>query len=507
MSPILLSAWPDLSLLALILLLPILALIMVRRKSSKSLFPPCPPKLPLLGNLHQVGSLPHQSLHALSKKYGPLMLLKLGEIPTLVVSSADTAKEIMRTHDHIFASRPSLMTADILLNGGTDVVFAPHGEHWRQVRKLCVNHLLSAKMVQSFRLVREEEVASMVTKISKISMSSGVVNMSEVLNWFTSSIVFKAISGKYFREEGRAEVICKLIEENILILGQFSISDFLPSLGWLDVFFGVGARATRNAKRWDDVLDEIFEDRSREAEDADDPEEKTDFVNVLLALQNDNSMDFSLDRGIVKAILQDMIAAGTETSFLTLDWVMAELVRNSEKMKKLQDEVRGIANSKSNVREEDLSSMSYLKAVIKEVLRLHPPVPLLIPRESMDRCMVQGYEVPNKTRVLVNAWSIGRDPKIWEAPEEFRPERFIDCPVDFRGHDFEFIPFGAGRRICPGMQFAVSMLELALANLIHRFDWKLPDGMKCEDLDMGDSPGLTTRRKQNLHLVAKPFFV
>lgn len=184
---------------------------------------------------------------------------------------------------------------------------------------------------------------------------------------------------------------------------------------------------------------------------------------------------------------------------------MTELVRNSDTMKKLQDEVRAITKFDSLVREEDLHKMSYLKAVINEVLRLHPPVPLLLPRESMDHCKVKGYEVPKKTRVLVNAWSIGRDPKVWDAPEEFRPERFLDSHIDFRGHDFEFIPFGAGRRICPGMQFAVSTLELAFASLILRYNWKLPDGMRSEDLDMCDLPGLSTHRRQNLRLAAKPF--
>nr|BAD06417.1 cytochrome P450 [Asparagus officinalis] len=489
--------------LVILLLLPILLLVIRREKSTSSKLPPCPPKLPLIGNLHQLGSLPHQSLHALSVKYGPLMLLKLGEIPTLIVSSSDMAREIMRTHDHIFASRPSLLTSDILLNGATDVVFAPYGEHWRQMRKLCVNHLLSAKMVQSFRLMREEEVSSMLTRIS------GLVNMSEVLNLFTSKILFNAISGKFFvEEEGRINVFCKLIRENIAILAQLSVSDFFPSLGWLDLVFGVGARARATAKKWDDVLDEVIEDhvkRSNETGDADDQEERADFVSVLMALQEDDNTGFTLNRNIIKAILQDMIAAGTETSFLVLDWGMTELVRNPGTMKKLKDEVRSVAGSETVVREEDISKMFYLKAVIKEILRLHPPVPLLIPRESMDHCNVQQYEVPSKTRVLINAWSMGRDPKVWEDPEEFRPERFLDSDIDFRGQCFEFVPFGAGRRICPGMHFAAANLELALANLMYRFDWELPDGMKSEDLDMGDSPGLTTRRRQNLHLVARPF--
>ena len=199
-----------------------------------------------------------------------------------------------------------------------------------------------------------------------------------------------------------------------------------------------------------------------------------------------------------------MIIAGTDTSFITLEWAMTELVRYPGVMKKLQEEIRGIANRDSVVREEDLRGMSYLKAVIKEVLRLYPAAPILLPHESMETCQIQGYEIPAGTRVIVNAWAIARDPEFWEAPDEFRPERFLESDVDFRGHDFQFIPFGAGRRICPGLNFAVSTLELAIANLVHRFDWRLPEGMEVEDLDMTEAPGLTTRRKEKLQLVASP---
>ncbi|KAG1328118.1 putative Cytochrome P450 71A1 [Cocos nucifera] len=160
---------------------------------------------------------------------------------------------------------------------------------------------------------------------------------------------------------------------------------------------------------------------------------------------------------------------------------MVELVRNSQVMDKLQDEVRGIAAGKGLVKEEDLSKLSYLKCVIKEVLRLHPPAPLLLPREAMNDCYIEGYEIPKRTRVIVNGWAIGRDPKFWKASEEFRPERFMDNKIDFKGNDFQFIPFGSGRRICPGMNFAVSTVEFALANLIHCFDWELPHGMRRED--------------------------
>lgn len=182
---------------------------------------------------------------------------------------------------------------------------------------------------------------------------------------------------------------------------------------------------------------------------------------------------------------------------------MAELVRNSEPMTKLRDEVRRIAHGKSMVREEDLTEMRYLKAVIKEALRLHPSGPLLIPKETIQSCEVGGYEIPKSARVLINAWSIGRDPKFWEEPEKFQPERFLNSTVDFRGHDYHFIPFGVGRRICPGIQFAIPTLELVLANLINQFDWKLPEGMKVDDLNMEEAPGITASRKKKLCLIAR----
>ncbi|ONK73442.1 uncharacterized protein A4U43_C04F31540 [Asparagus officinalis] len=490
---------------ALLLLLPVLIPILKRVSSSiKHKLPPCPPKLPLIGNLHQLTSLPHHSLHALSKKHGPLMLLKLGQVPTLVVSSPDMTREILRTHDHIFGNRPSSLASTIMMYGARDVVFAPYSQHWRQTKKLCVNHLLSTKMVQSFRSVLEEEVTSMVSSISDMCTSRATINMSEVLHVFVNRLVCRIISGRYFTDEGRCRVMCKMIDELSVTFGQISIGDFMPWLGWLDRVSGLEARTIKSFKKWDSVLDEIIEENTNSLKGKMDAGEKLDFVDVLLALQSNKDAEILLNRDTIKAILLDMIAAGTDTTFLVLDWGMTELARHPEVMKKVQNEVREILSTKSSIADEDLSRMSYLKATIKETFRLHPPLPLLIPRESMDQCIIQGHEIPKYTRVFINIWAIGRDPKLWEAPEEFRPERFLDNPINYKGHHFELIPFGAGRRICPGMQLGVSMLELAFANLVKNFDWELPDGIMKEDLDMGDSPGISSRRRQNLYLSAKP---
>lgn len=199
------------------------------------------------------------------------------------------------------------------------------------------------------------------------------------------------------------------------------------------------------------------------------------------------------------------MAAGTDTSYTVLEWAMAELLRNPGAMERVQREVREITGGKPMATEDDVAQMSYLRAVIKEVLRLHPPAPLLLPRESMEDTQLQGYDVPRKTRVLVNVWAILRDPASWESPEEFRPGRFLECQTDFRGHDFQYIPFGAGRRVCPGINFAMSGIELALANLLCRFDWALPGGVGVKDFDMDETLGITIRRKSSLRLVAIPY--
>lgn len=185
---------------------------------------------------------------------------------------------------------------------------------------------------------------------------------------------------------------------------------------------------------------------------------------------------------------------------------MSELVRNPSVMKKAQAEVREVFGARGKVTEADLKELSYLKLVVKEALRLHPPVPLLLPRECREPCRVLGYDIPEKTRVLVNVWAMGRDPQIWDEAEEFKPERFDESAVDFKGTDFQFLPFGAGRRICPGMSYGLANAEIALAGLLFYFDWEIPDGAQPSQLDMTEAFGLTARRKSDLRLLAIPRF-
>lgn len=198
--------------------------------------------------------------------------------------------------------------------------------------------------------------------------------------------------------------------------------------------------------------------------------------------------------------------AGTETIYNTTVWTMAELMRHPRVLNKVQKEIREVVNGKDGVREDDIKQMDYLKSVVKETFRLHPPGPLLVPRLSRQEVQLQGYSIPAKTRVMVNAWAIGRDPKSWDCPEEFLPERFMeDNAVDFRGHHFQLIPFGAGRRICPGIHYGTVTIELVLVNLLYWFDWRLPYGDGGE-VDMSEASGIAVRKKSPLVLIAKKHF-
>ncbi|KAH7858462.1 hypothetical protein Vadar_024095 [Vaccinium darrowii] len=467
--------------------------------------PPSPKKLPVIGNLHQIGPFPHRSLHSLSQTHGPLMLLHFAAAPVVVASSAAAAREIMKTHDLIFSNRPKSTIADKLLYASKDVAFSPYGEYWRQIRSIFVLQLVNNKRIQSFRHVRQEETSNMIEKIR--SCGSDVVNLSELIVELTGEVVCRVALGRKYGGVGRGggggegrRGFKEVLQEFVELLGVIDIGDFVPWLKWVNRVNGVYGRAERAAKEMDDFIESVVEehvDRDRKGGER----EGHDFVDVLLEIQRENAAGIPIHRDSVKALILDAFAGGTDTTSAALEWVMSELLKHPQVMKKLQAEVRGIAQHNQSITEDDLDQMPYLKAVIKETLRLHPPVPLLVPRESTKDVQVMGYDIAAGTRVIVNAWSIGQDPASWDEPEEFRPERFLNSSVDFRGHDFELIPFGAGRRGCPGIQFAAIVNELALAKLVHKFDFALPDGA---DLDVTEVAGLTIHRKFPLLLVATP---
>ncbi|XP_076937619.1 norfluorocurarine oxidase-like [Bidens hawaiensis] len=471
--------------------------------------PPSPAKLPIIGNLHQLGSSPHRSLQALAKKHGPLMLLHFGRVPVLVASSADASQEIMKTHDLIFANRAKSTVPSILSYNARDIAFADYGEYWRQIKSIAVLQLLSQKRVQSFRRMREEEMDLLIERIRAISCSpSPVVNLSELLMSLTNGVICRAALG---RKHGGAE-FKQLFADFVELLGVFSVGDYIPWLSWVDRLNGYDVRAVKIAAEFDAFLEGVIEehvDRKKRTSsgdgDGDNDDEDKDFVDILLEIENQKDAGFVLDRDAVKALILDVFTGGTDSTYATLEWELSELIRNPHAMKKLQDEVRKVANGRPKITEDDLDQMPYLQAVVKENFRMHMPLPLLVPRESTNDVKLMGYNISAGTQVIINAWAVGCDPSLWDNPNEFRPERFLDSSVDYRGFHFELTPFGAGRRKCPGIQFAMNVNELVIASLVHKFDFGLPDGQKGEDLDMSETTGITIHKKLPLLVVATPY--
>ncbi|XP_024170117.1 cytochrome P450 71AP13 [Rosa chinensis] len=472
-------------------------------RKRKLKLPPSPPKLPVVGNLHQLGNKPHLSLRSLAQKYGPIIYLQLGEIPTVVVSSARLAKEVLKTHDLALSSRPQIFSAKHLFYNCTDVVFSAYGAYWRHIRKICILELLSAKRVQSFSHAREEEVARLARRVAE--SYPGTTNLSKLLGLYANDILCRVAFGRDFSGGGEYDQhdFQKMLEEYQELLGGFSIGDFFPSMEFLHTLTGMKSRLQDTFGRFDKLFDQILTEHLNPKREK---EEHKDLVDVLLEIQKEETADMPLTMDNVKAIILDMFAAGTDTTFITLDWGMTELLMNPKVLKKAQAEVRGVVGEKRVVLEGDLHQLDYLKAVIKEIFRLHPPAPVLVPRESMEDVTIDGYDILAKTRIFVNAWAIGRDPESWENPEKFEPERFMGSTIDFKGQDFELLPFGAGRRGCPAITFSTASIELALAQLLHSFDWELPAGTAADDLDMTEVFGITMHRIANLIVVARPWF-
>ncbi|CAI0450810.1 unnamed protein product [Linum tenue] len=331
--------------------------LLLSKKNSNSNSPPSPWKLPILGNLHQLGTHPHRALRSLSLTHGPLFLLRLGSAPTLVASSPESAKQIMKTHDLAFSNRPYSAISNRLLYNYKDLSQTPYSPYWRQMRAICVTRLLSARRVASFRHIREQEAAFLVAAIEE--GASTPLDLGELISRMTNDVVCRVAFGR---------------------------------------------------KEFDEFLDRVVEDHRLTTGEK--SEEEEDIVDVLLQIQRETS-NSAVDRDTIKAIVLDMFAAGSDTTYTALEWTMTEILRHPRVMEKLQQEIRVILGDERNVNEEVIERMDYLKAVIKESFRLHPPIPLLVPRESTQDVKVQGYDVPEKTRVIVNAWAIGRDPKRW----------------------------------------------------------------------------------------------
>ncbi|TXG56177.1 hypothetical protein EZV62_017490 [Acer yangbiense] len=501
-------AFYNLPIWLLLLLIPLLFFLkkIMNLKGLKLQLPPSPPQLPIIGNLHQLGALPHQSFMKLSQKYGPVMLLKFGRIPFVIISSAEAAREVLKVHDLDSCSRAQLTGSRKLTHNYLDIAFAPYGEYWRQMRKISVLELFSLKRVQSFRFIREGEVASLMNSISQSASSATPVDLSEKIFALTGSIVFRMSFGQNFRGSNLDnQKFEKLVHATESIVGGFTTEECFPYFGWIiDRLNGYHAKLEKVFHELNTFFEKAIDDHLKPERMTIDQDQE-DIIDAMLKIMKDQTKSDQawLTKDNIKAVLLNIFLGGVDTSAITVVWAMAELARNPRLMKKAQDEIRNCIGKKGRVTEDDIDQLPYLKMIIKETLRLHPPAPLLLARETISHFKVDGYDINPKTLIQVNVWAIGRDPKYWKNAEEFYPERFMDNSIDYKGQNFEFLPFGSGRRICPGMNMALITSEHALANLLYCFDWKLPNGMKEEDINMEEATGvsLTLSKKTALDLV------
>ncbi|KAK9001168.1 hypothetical protein V6N11_082959 [Hibiscus sabdariffa] len=381
------------------------------------------------------------------------MSVLLGRVSTIIVSSPVAAELFLRTHDAVFAGRPKLQISKYLTYGPKRVVFVEYGPYWRTVRKWFSLHLVSASTVESFAPVRKEELSSLVESLRKVETAGETVDLSR-----------KGLTRRLKRTSND-----------------------------LHAFF-------------DKIIDEHEQGTKHEEQ-----KPYTDFVNALVSLldtpMNPKGEEQAslIDRKNIKAIMVDMVAASFDTTTTAIEWTLSELLRHPRVMAGLQQELERVVGRNRMVEESDLPKLTCLDMVIKESFRLHPVAPFLIPHESTEDIIVNGYFIPKKSRIMVNTWSMGRDRKVWsDDAEEFFPERFKDGNIDLRGHDFELIPFGSGRRGCPGMQLGLCTMRLIIAQLVHCFNWELPDGMLPGELDMTEKFGLSLPRAN--HLIAKPTY-
>ncbi|XP_077246447.1 cytochrome P450 84A1-like [Tasmannia lanceolata] len=496
--PLLQSLMQPLPLLLLFLSLHFFIRALAKRR--KLPFPPGPTPLPIIGNMLIMDQLTHRGLAKLAQIYGGLVYLRLGVLHTFAVSTPEMAREVLQVQDNHFSNRPATIAVQYLTYDRADMAFAHYGPFWRQMRKLCVIKLFSRKRAESWASVRDSVDLTLRSVANK---AGSPVNLGELVFGLTRNIIYRAAFGSD-SEDGQDEFV-SILQEFSKLFGAFNIADFIPWFRFLDLQ-GFNQRLKRARESLDRFIDNIIDDHM--AKHKGKKEEDRDMVDDLLVFLGNGSREnaesddlhnsLNLTKDNLKAIIMDVMFGGTETVASAIEWAMAELMKNPEELKNVQEELVKVVGLDRKLQESDLEKLSYLKCTIKETLRLHPPIPLLL-HETADECQLSGYSVPAGSRVMVNAWAIGRDKTAWEDAETFKPSRFKkEGAADFKGNYFELIPFGSGRRSCPGMQLGLYALEMAVGQLLHCFTWELPDGMKPWELDMGDVFGLTAPKAQRL---------
>nr|GMD75963.1 cytochrome P450 CYP82D47-like [Ipomoea batatas] len=455
-------------------------------KTHKRLAPEVPGAWPIIGHLHLLAGRKtptHLILASMADKYGPIFRMRLGSQPLVVVSDSRIAKECFTAKDKELATRPKFLASEIM------------GYNY--------------SIIEMLRKVRESHVRKAIKRTfdhwshNKDPISGAVV--VEMRQWFSRLVINLSISMLFGEEEVAEESqLLNSIRNLFELFGEMLVSDFIPWLRWMDLG-GYEKAMRKTAQEMDSAADRwLKEHRTKRNLKS---KEEEDFMDAMLSLF-DTSSNQTHPLGpdndvIIKSTCLTLLVAATDTSSITLTWALSLLLNNHDALRRIQDEVDTKIGKHSCIEEFDTNQLIYLQAVVKETLRLHPPGPLSIPHEAAEDCTINGYHIQKGTRVIPNLAKIQRDPKVWVNPNEFRPERFLTThkDIDIRGNQFEMIPFGSGRRMCPGITLGLRILHLTLASLIQSFDMKRPS---IEPIDMTQSPGLSSPKATPLHVLLTP---
>ncbi|KAG6651422.1 geraniol 8-hydroxylase-like [Carya illinoinensis] len=468
---------------------------------SKKL-PPGPKPFPILGNLLDLGDKPHKSLAKLAQIHGPIMSLKLGQVTTIIISSAEMAKEVLQTHDQLLSNRTIPDTVRAHKQDEFGLPWIPISTRWRNLRKICNDQLFSNKALDANQNIRGMKLQELLVETRQSSLSGDAVEIGKAafktaLN-LLSNTVFSVDLADLNSDTAREfkEIVWNVMTE----AGKPNLADYFALLKKIDpqrarqrmtVYFG----------KLMHLFDHMISQRLHERKVAGSAK-CNDMLDTLLNISEKNSEE--MDKTKIEHLFLDLFIAGTETTSATLEWAMAELLHNPVALSKAQAELEQVIGRGNPVEESDITRLPYLQAIVKETFRLHPVVPLLLPRKAKADAEINGYTIPKGAQVLVNAWAIGRDPSICDNANSFMPERFLGLEIDVKGRNFELIPFGGGRRICPGLPLAIRMLHLMLGSLVHNFDWKLEEGIKSEDMSMEDKFALTLQIAHPLRAIPIP---
>ncbi|XP_062022488.1 cytochrome P450 81Q32-like [Rosa rugosa] len=477
--------------------------------NHRRVLPPSPPSIPIIGHLHLLRNKKeplHRTFHKLSKKYGHVLFLRLGVRNLLVISSPSAVEECFTKNDVIFANRPRSLAGKHLNYNYKSLLWAPYGDYWRTLRRLTTLELFSAKQLTMLMNFRKEEVRVLLKELFEDCGGSTSGNWAKVelrprLKKLSFNVMMKMIAGKrYYSEDGAEEEASsfrELIKELKAIHGISNLNDFFPVLQVVD-FQGVEKRMMELMKKMDRFFQNLIDEHRRVRSDGVCIESKPTLIDIMLSLQQTDP-EFYTDE-TMKGVITSIIRAGTESASTAVEWSMSLLLNHPDEMKKARAEIEANVGLERPLDEADLPKLEYLQKIYTEAIRLYPPAPLLVPRESSEECTINGFHVPRGTQLLVNAWSIHRDPELWENPTEFMPYRFGSGKTSGT-EGCKMIPFGVGRRACSGAPLGKRLMGLILGALIQCFDWEKIDG---KEIDMAEGLGQAMAKAEPFEALCKP---